>query len=122
MFDETVTAALLQMIEAGGTLAIWGIVAYYGMGILRVLAIGGVLCLIIRVCFRGSLALLEAYHSRKVSRISLLSEEVSKEIYDTFTGTCTVLGKATKKLDDTADKLWRTLDALAPDSSTESDD
>jgi hypothetical protein len=50
------------------------------MGILRVLAIGGVLWLLVRAIFLGVSKCMEVFHNHRLSRLSLLSEEVSQEL------------------------------------------
>lgn len=38
--DTQVLAALVKLIEIGGTWAVWGILAYYGIHLLEVIVIG----------------------------------------------------------------------------------
>lgn len=119
MLDDTVMAALLQMIEAGGALALWGIVAYYGMNILRIVAIGGVLWVLLRTLFSGGLLVASVINNYKCSRVSLLSQEVSEEISNTFkrcsedlSKTSGVIKSAASSLDAAVPRLETALQGL----------
>ena len=59
--STTVLETIKLFISEGGPLALWGIVIYYAMGILRILAIGGVLWLVIRTLLQGGSELYSAH-------------------------------------------------------------
>ena len=46
--NDQVILALIKLIETGGTYAIWGIIAFYGIHLLEVIAVGLFVFLTIR--------------------------------------------------------------------------
>ena len=72
--------ALIEIVKQGGLYAIWGIVAWFGMGIIKIAVIGGIIWGIIRlVAYSVQTYLCLRLISRK-EHIQILSNKCSKHI------------------------------------------
>lgn len=96
--DKEILNALLQMIQSGGQIAVWGIVAYWGMQLLALTVKGGIIwgCLgtlsgLVRHCW-------DNYQQCKASRVSLLSDKVTGDITQVFSTLSSEISSLAKEL------------------------
>lgn len=82
--DKEILSAILEMVKAGGTYAIWGIVAYWFMQLLTIVTKGGIvwgiistICSLIKHCW-------DNYQQAKSTRVSLLSEDITNKFSQTW--------------------------------------
>ncbi len=78
--SDTILETIKLFINEGGPLALWGIVIYYVLGILKILAIGGVLCFLIRGTASGVVSVYSAVSSVSSARISLISSSTETKL------------------------------------------
>lgn len=82
--DKEILSAILEMVKAGGTYAVWGIVAYWLMQLLTVVAKGGILCLCFRIISQTLIHCWDNYQQSKAKRITLLSEDITDRFSQTW--------------------------------------
>lgn len=104
---------IIRLIEAGGDKAIAALLWYLAYLIIRIIVIGGVICLVIHTICRGVMRSLAFYNNSKLQRVSLLSEEVSKRWEGSFKG-------ALEHLEDAVNQFESHLEKLAPTPETSS--
>jgi len=82
--SEQILAAIVEMVKQGGTLAIWGILAWGGIQLLKIFLIGGTICLVLRMISR----VFSECHSRQCSvkqeQVSLISKELEGRLLKTL--------------------------------------
>lgn len=105
---------IIRLIEAGGDKAIAALLWYLAYLIIRILTIGGVVCLVIYQLASGIQGFLDSHSERKRQHITLLSEEVSKRWEEQLKSTLSGLSNA-------AMRLSGHLDELKKDSTTSSE-
>lgn len=82
--DKEILNALIEMIRSGGTLAIWGIVTYSLMQILKIAVTGGILCWIVSALCSLVKHCWDNYQREKATRVSLLSQDLTTKFTEVF--------------------------------------
>ena len=77
--EQAILDAIVQMVKEGGTLAVWGIVAYMGLNILKVAIIGGITWAIINSIGNILKHCWEYHLSRKEKSFNLISDKISQQ-------------------------------------------
>jgi hypothetical protein len=78
--EQEVLKALLEMIKTGGQMAVWGIVAYWGMQLLTVAVKGGIICWAIKIITQAVILCLDSSHKYQDRRITVISKDCSDKI------------------------------------------
>lgn len=76
-FDNEVLKALLEMVRSGGQMAVWGIVAYWGMQLLTVAVKGGILWGCLKILISAVTHCWDNFQLNKERRVTLISQEAS---------------------------------------------
>lgn len=67
-----------EMVKSGGQLAVWGIIAYLGMVILKVAVQGGIIWGCLKIISSVVTHCWDNYQDKRSQRINLISEDMSK--------------------------------------------
>lgn len=96
--DKEIMQAILEMVRAGGTYAVWGIVAYWFMQLLTVVAKGGILCLTLQIITQTFKHCWDNYQAKRSQRIALLSEELSGNLKQSAASLSSEISSLVKEL------------------------
>lgn len=75
--EKEILTALVEMVKSGGQMAVFGIIAYWGMQILAIAVKGGFLCLGIQLISKVLTHCWDNYQLNKACRTVLISKEAS---------------------------------------------
>ena len=81
---DTLGHYLLEIVKAGGPMALWGIGIWLIMGIIRLVILGLVIYGVVRLIARTILKCYEIHKQTTAQRIHLLSQEVSSRLTTTL--------------------------------------
>jgi len=80
--EDKILQAIIMMIKEGGTLAIWGILAYGLIGILKIVSIGGIIWLVISGVKNMLCHYWDSNNKQRSKEVSLISKEASDSLME----------------------------------------
>lgn len=81
--EKEMLTALVEMVKSGGQMAVFGIIAYWGMQILAIAVKGGFLCLGLQIVSEVVRKCWDNYQLNKACRTVLISQEASATLINT---------------------------------------
>ncbi len=86
--EQTTTQAVLdgvlKLVQEGGEAALWGLTIYMGFWLLRVLVIGGSICMVIHLVSRSVLRGVSLHLSHRALQFPLVSKKVTSKLSTTL--------------------------------------
>jgi len=78
--SDTILNALIELVKAGGPLALWGIGIWLSFTVFKVFLVGLVGYLVVRTVCNTVISVYQASLNHKREQVSLLSKEVIKDL------------------------------------------